>query len=113
MAEIKEGLKKWLEAMGEDEAFSQKFVELEEPEDVVALANKEGYEFTIDDFMDLEMELVSGGANFFEKTNLKIGNAFFKGIGWLCDKVFHPNLSLGETSNTYKKFANIMDGKSY
>lgn len=31
MAEIKEGLKKWLEAMGEDKAFSQKFVELEDP----------------------------------------------------------------------------------
>lgn len=55
------GIKDWQKDVEADEELMRKFEDLEEVEDVIKLAEELGYKFTDDEFMDLQMEMVSGG----------------------------------------------------
>lgn len=57
----KKGIKEWVKDIGANEELAKKFEGKESPEEIIALAKEEGYEFTVDDLMDLKMEAVSGG----------------------------------------------------
>lgn len=61
MGKVKKGIKEWLIDLENNEELVKKFEGKETPEEIVALAKEEGYEFTVDEFMDLQMEMVSGG----------------------------------------------------
>ena len=74
----KKGIKEWVKDMENNEGLRVKFEGKESSEEIVALAKEEGYEFTVDEFMDLQMEMVSGGGKVgdwfkktFSKKNLK------------------------------------------
>lgn len=60
----KKDIKAWLERMSSDEEFNKKFDGIEDEKEVVALAKKEGYNFTEEELADLKMEAVSGGFSF-------------------------------------------------
>ena len=72
-------IKQWLVDMDNDEELLQKFDSLEDINEIIELAKKEGYEFTEDEFMDLQLELVSGGSvkSFFNT----LGNGVRKVVG--------------------------------
>ena len=55
------GIKDWQKDVEADKELMRKFEDLEEVEDVIKLAEELGYKFTDDEFMDLQMEMVSGG----------------------------------------------------
>ena len=72
------GIKDWANDMENNEEVYKKFEGLENVGEIIKLAKEEGYEFTEDDFMDLQMEMVSGGGvnwgkvgNFMKKYVLK------------------------------------------
>lgn len=60
------GLKEFIEDLAKDNKLREKFKDLKDVKEIVSLAKKEGYEFTEDEYMDKQMENVSGG--------FKIGN---------------------------------------
>ena len=72
-------IKQWLIDMENDEELLQKFDSIEDVDEIVDLAKKEGYEFTEEEFMDLQLEMVSGGSvkSFFSK----LGKGVRKVIG--------------------------------
>lgn len=57
----KKGIKEWVADMEANEEMLKKFEGLEEPEEIVKLAKELGYEFTEDEFSDMQMDAVSGG----------------------------------------------------
>ncbi len=54
------GIKEWVKKISEDKNFAKKF-EGKSANEVSAIARKEGFNFTPDEYMDLRMEAVSGG----------------------------------------------------
>jgi predicted ribosomally synthesized peptide with nif11-like leader len=64
------GLKEFQEKVAADEAFAAKFADAKELEDVVALAAKEGFTFTVEDvkgateLSDDDLANVAGGGAF-------------------------------------------------
>lgn len=56
------GLKEFIEDLAKDNKLREKFKDLKDVKKIVKLAKKEGYEFTEDEYMDKQMENVSGGA---------------------------------------------------
>lgn len=55
------GLKEFIEDLAKDNKLREKFKDLKDVKEIVSLAKKEGYEFTEDEYMDKQMEAVSGG----------------------------------------------------
>ncbi len=55
------GLKEFIEDLAKDNKLREKFKDLRDVKEIVKLAKKEGYEFTEDEYMDKQMEAVSGG----------------------------------------------------
>ncbi len=60
------GLKEFIEDLAKDNKLREKFKDLKDVKEIVKFAKKEGYEFTEDEYMDKQLENVSGG--------FKIGN---------------------------------------
>ncbi len=56
------GLKEFIEDLAKNNKLREKFKDLKDVKEIVKLAKKEGYEFTEDEYMDKQMENVSGGA---------------------------------------------------
>jgi predicted ribosomally synthesized peptide with nif11-like leader len=62
------GVKAFKEKIIQDEAFGQKFSEVQTPEELVTLAKAEGFDFSVDDvknnteLTDAELSAVAGGA---------------------------------------------------
>ena len=54
------GIKDWVKKASEDKNFAKKF-EGKSAKEVSALAKKEGFSFTPEEFMDLRMEVAAGG----------------------------------------------------
>ncbi len=54
------GIKDWVKKASEDKNFAKKF-EGKSAKEVSALAKKEGFSFTPEEFMDLKMEVAAGG----------------------------------------------------
>lgn len=54
------GIKEWVKKVSEDKNFAKKF-EGKGAKEVSALAKKEGFNFTPEEFMDLKMEVAAGG----------------------------------------------------
>ena len=54
------GIKEWAKKVSEDKIFAKKF-EGKGSKEVSALAKKEGFNFTPEEFMDLKMEVAAGG----------------------------------------------------
>lgn len=59
------GLKEFIEDLAKDNKLREKFKDLRDVKEIVKLAKKEGYEFTEDEYMDKQMEAVSGGINVY------------------------------------------------
>lgn len=55
------GIQEFLKDLKTNEELAKKFKDVEKAEDIVKLAKKNGYEFTEDDYMDAQMNSVSGG----------------------------------------------------
>lgn len=56
------GIQEFLKDLKTNEELAKKFKGVEEAEAIVKLAKENGYEFTEDDYMDLQMDSVSGGS---------------------------------------------------
>lgn len=54
------GIKEWVKKVSEDKNFAKKF-EGKGSKEVSALAKKEGFNFTPEEFMNLKMEVAAGG----------------------------------------------------
>ena len=55
------GLKEFIEDLAKDNKLREKFKDLKDVKEIVSLAEKEGYKFTEDEYLDKQMENVSGG----------------------------------------------------
>lgn len=55
------GIQEFLKDLKTNEELAKKFKGVEEAEAIVKLAKENGYEFTEDDYMDAQMDSVSGG----------------------------------------------------
>lgn len=55
------GIQEFLKDLETNEELAKEFEGVEKEEDVVKLAKEKGYEFTKEDYMDAQMNLVSGG----------------------------------------------------
>ncbi len=55
------GIQEFLKDLKTNDELAKKFKGVEEAEDIVKLAKENGYEFTEDDYMDAQMDSVSGG----------------------------------------------------
>ncbi len=66
------GLKEFIEDLAKDNKLREKFKDITDPEEVVKMAKKEGYEFTEDEYLDKQMENVSGGI-FKNRPNIQAG----------------------------------------
>lgn len=55
------GLKEFLEDLAKDNKLREKFKDLRDVKEIVKFAKKEGYEFTEDEYMDKQLDNVSGG----------------------------------------------------
>lgn len=55
------GIQEFLKDLKTNEELAKKFKGVEKAEDIVKLAKENGYEFTEDDYMDAQMDSVSGG----------------------------------------------------
>ena len=89
----KKGIKEWVADMEANEEMLKKFEGLEEPEEVVKLAKELGYEFTEDEFSDLQMDAVSGGFSIgavlgIGSKVLEIGGQAASGVGKFLGKFF-------------------------
>ncbi len=71
------GLKEFIEDLAKDNKLREKFKDLEDVKEIVSLAKKEGYEFTEDEYMDNQMENVSGE---FSLDNIKVGGPYVEPI---------------------------------
>lgn len=58
-------LEAFVEELGKNKSLADKFKDVGDPAEVVRMAKKEGYEFTEDEYMDKQMEAVSGGINVY------------------------------------------------
>lgn len=65
------GLKEFIEDLAKDNKLREKFKDLKDVKEIVSLAEKEGYEFTEDEYMDKQMENVSGGTNNYMDTRYR------------------------------------------
>ena len=75
----KKDIKAWLGKMSSDKEFNKKFDGIEDEKEIVALAKKEGYNFTEEELADVKMEAVSGGAGGFKNLFAKATNYASKG----------------------------------
>lgn len=67
---MEQGIKEWVLKLSKDKSFAEKY-EGKSAKEVAELAKKDGFDFTAEDFMDLQMEAASGGGwfgNAWEKT---------------------------------------------
>ncbi len=71
------GLKEFIEDLAKDNKLREKFKDLKDVKEIVSLAKKEGYKFTEDEYMDKQMENVSGG---FSLDNIKVGGPYAEPI---------------------------------
>ncbi len=55
------GLKEFIENLAKDNKLREKFKDLKDVKEIVSLAEKEGYKFTENEYLDKQMENVSGG----------------------------------------------------
>lgn len=55
------GIQEFLKDLETNEELAKEFEGVEKEEDIVKLAKEKGYEFTKEDYMDAQMNLVSGG----------------------------------------------------
>ncbi len=69
------GLKEFKERIQNDEEYAQKFADVSSTEDLVKLASKDGYLFSVEDFenntelTDAELEAAAGGRSPLAKNN--------------------------------------------
>ncbi len=63
-------LKAFIEDLKSNENLAKKFENVKDSKEIVELAKKEGYEFTEDEFMDLQLSAVSGGFSWGDAKNL-------------------------------------------
>ncbi len=71
------GLKEFLEDLAKDNKLREKFKDLKDVKEIVSLAEKEGYKFTEDEYLDKQMENVSGG---FSLDNIKVGGPYVEPV---------------------------------
>lgn len=77
------GVKEFKEKIMNDEAFAAKFENAGTPEEVVELAAKEGFNFTVEDInnntelTDAELEAAAGGVSILAKTYFVSGGSIF------------------------------------
>lgn len=77
------GVKEFKEKIAADADFAAKFENVKTAEELVELATKEGYSFTVDDvksnteLIDAELEAVAGGATIFAKTYFVTSSTIF------------------------------------
>ena len=84
------GIQEFLKDLKTNEELAKKFKGVEKTEDIVKLAKENGYEFTEDDYMDAQIDSVSGGSfkNFAgDVLNLVKENLSFNGSAELGDHV--------------------------
>jgi predicted ribosomally synthesized peptide with nif11-like leader len=76
-------VKAFKEKIIQDEAFGQKFSNVQTPEELVSLARGEGFDFTVEDvknntdLTDAELGVIAGGASVFAKNYFVGGSSVF------------------------------------
>ncbi len=55
------GINEWYRKVTTDKEFAKKFADITDNKKIVSLANKEGFNFTEEELMDLKMESAAGG----------------------------------------------------
>lgn len=78
---MKQGLKEWIKKVAEDKNFAKKF-EGKNAKEVSRIAKEEGYEFTPEEYMDLQMEAAAGGNfdDWWNKAEDFVNNASDKAV---------------------------------
>lgn len=77
------GVREFKEKIAADSDFAAKFENVSTAEELVELATKEGYSFTVEDvknnteLIDAELEAVAGGASIFAKTYFVTSRTIF------------------------------------
>ena len=68
------GIQEFLKDLETNEELAKEFEGVEKEEDIVKLAKEKGYEFTKEDYMDAQMDSVSGGIGGFDSLVNKFKN---------------------------------------
>jgi predicted ribosomally synthesized peptide with nif11-like leader len=83
------GVKAFKEKIIQDEAFAKKFENVKTPEDVVSLAAKEGFSFTVEDvknnteLTDVELKAVAGGSTIAGPGHFVVPGIIFAKSGFV------------------------------
>ncbi len=78
------GLKEFKERIMNDDEYAKKFAEIQSTEDLVEMACKDGYIFSVEDYenntelTDAELEAAAGGKSAFEKNNFVSSDPIFE-----------------------------------
>lgn len=68
------GILAWAKELKHNEKFAEKFEDVETVQDILSVAEKEGYKFSEQELIDLDLDAVAGGALGADlKANLKAG----------------------------------------
>lgn len=84
------GVKEFKEKIMKDEEFAAKFASVTSPEEVVEMAAKEGFTFTVEDIKnnteltDAELEAAAGGASIMAKTYFVNPSTIFAKTYFVC-----------------------------
>ena len=95
-------LKAFMEDLTKDNKLAKKFENVVEPQKVVEMAKKEGYEFTAQEYEDLAMAVVNGGFGWSD---------FKKGLGKFVNTAGTAAQGISDVINTGERAFNEAKNK--
>lgn len=113
---MEKGIKEWVLKLSKDKSFAEKY-EGKSAKEVSELAKEDGFSFTAEDFMDLQMEAASGGG-FLDavskfasnvKGGIKKATKFYKKYKGTVDKAMKVTEAFTEDQLTPLDYCNRFD----